>query len=360
MLIDSLCGGGAEKLINDIAPRFKNHGYYVEILILTDKNDKYKSNLEKEGINVLVLDSNLGHISKMFEIGKIISKGNFDVIHANLFPMTYYIALISCFMKHRNFKLVMTEHNTDNRRRHIVFFRPLERFIYKKYDNIISISLMTQEKLKEWLKLTSKYDNRFCVINNGVPIREFSSAEKYEKNYLFQEYQTDDILIAMIGSFTKQKNHLGMLGILEKLPYRYKLILAGEGPLMNEIQDVARQRKLLNRIVFLGFRADIARILQTIDILVIPSLWEGFGLIAVEAMACGKPIVASNVPGLAEVVDTNGLLAESNCVDDFVNQILRLEDNDTYRYYAIKSKKGAKEYDIENMVEKYEIIYERK
>ena len=72
---------------------------------------------------------------------------------------------------------------------------------------------------------------------------------------------------------------------------------------MNKIQ----QKKLQKKVHLLGFRKDVARVLKTIDVLVIPSLWEGFGLIAVEAMASQTPVIVSDVPGLAEVVGEAGV-----------------------------------------------------
>ncbi len=357
IVIDSLSGGGAEKLISDLALRLKSKGYYVDIVLLTKNNAKYIDKLEGEGIPVIALDNVKGLIRKCCFLYRVIRDGKYDIVHANLFPVIYYIAIISKLPGLKKSFFVMSEHNTDNRRRHIFYMRPIERFVYRQYSKIISISEMTQKQLKNWLKFSSKKDDLFTVIDNGVPIEEFAKVSPYKKEEIFPHYASGDILLGMIGSFTTQKNHITMLKVLEHLPAEYKLICVGEGPLMIEIQRESRKMNLSERVIFLGFRVDIAQIMHSIDIVVIPSIWEGFGLVAVEAMACGKPIVASNVPGLAEVVGQYGLLEDVHSPEKFAKRIQTLENRQVFEYYTQQSKRRALDYDIEKMVLSYENVY---
>src|SRR5699024_9391685 len=106
-----------------------------------------------------------------------------------------------------------------------------------------------------------------------------------------------------------------MIEALSKLDDRYKLLLIGEGPLLSQIQEKVKKMKLEKRVLFLGFRKDIPEVMHTVDLIVIPSKWEGFGLIAAEAMACGIPIVASDVMGLSDVVADCGLKCDCNDVN---------------------------------------------
>ena len=78
--------------------------------------------------------------------------------------------------------------------------------------------------------------------------------------------------------------------------------------MQEENKKLAQQIKVENRVHFLGFRNDVERILKTVDIVVLSSNWEGFGLAAAEGMAAGKPVIASSVPGLAEIVKDAGIL----------------------------------------------------
>ena len=94
------------------------------------------------------------------------------------------------------------------------------------------------------------------------------------------------------------------------LPVNFKLILVGEGPLKNSSQMLVQELCLKDRVFFLGNRDDVERIFKTADLSVLSSHWEGFGLVAVEGMAAGKPVIASNVSGLSEIVSGAGVLFE--------------------------------------------------
>lgn len=348
--------GGASKLIFDMLPRMKAKGNICELLVLSGKESKYINDLCQQGILVHIIPSDIrGHLKKIKYIMNWISSRNYDVIHVNLFPTIYYCSIVKVLLGRKCPPMVMTEHSTDNRRRHKPFLRPVEKFIYKKYDYIISISEQTQEKLCTWLKQKNRL--KFTVIENGIDVKSFKNAKAISPNALYSQYCCDDILLLTVGSFTPQKNHKILIEALAHLPDRFKLILAGEGPLENEIRAQIKNLNLENRVVFLGFRRDIPEIMHTADILVIPSLWEGFGLIAVEAMACGLPIVASNVPGLAEVIGECGIKFDPRSTQDIIKSILFMQNKQMQREYVNLAYNKVDRYDISNTVTEYLKIY---
>ena len=112
-------------------------------------------------------------------------------------------------------------------------------------------------------------------------------------------------------------------------------------------------------MVFLGFRRDVAKIMHSSDILVIPSIWEGFGLIAAEGMACGLPIAASNVPGLAEIVGDVGLKFEPEDPDSIKTAISSLYQIIDEGEMTARLQKRAKDYDINKTVQEYLAVYKK-
>ena len=356
-LSDLLAYGGASKLIYDLLPRMKKRGNDCELLILTDEHSKYVEELKNQGVPVSVVPKDVnGHWAKIQYIKKWVEKGNYDVIHANLFPTTYYCSIVKRLLGKKCPPLVMTEHSTDNKRRHKSYLRPLEKFIYKKYDHVISISEKTQENLCKWL--CTEGDKRFSVIENGIDVEAFRTAESLEKQEVCENYEDGDILLLTVGSFTPQKNHIKLLEALALFQKNYKLILCGEGPLESEIKERVRDLELKERVVFLGFRKDVARIMHTADILVIPSIWEGFGLIAAEGMACGIPIAASDVPGLSEVVGDAGVKFDPNDVSSIVESVKRLNPAQSNKYVMLGSKR-ANDYSIGKTTAQYIDLYEQ-
>lgn len=100
-------------------------------------------------------------------------------------------------------KLVMTEHNTDNRRRHIKLSRPLEKLIYRNYDKVTSISDKVQEVLLDWLQPNDR--DKYVVVYNGIAAENFRNSKPYERSDLVPEISEKDKLLCVIGSLTEQK-----------------------------------------------------------------------------------------------------------------------------------------------------------
>ena len=350
-VIDSLSGGGAEKLIADIIP-FIAKDFYCEVLLLTTEGDKYSESIKSFGVKISIVPYR-GHFRRIKYIKSYISEGGFDIIHANLFPVIYYCSVCRRMLKNKSIQFVMTEHNTDNRRRHIKWMRIIEKYIYASYDYIISISEGVQNSLTKWLR--PKQMSKYIVVENGVPLNNFYYAQAHNRNELVANIFPSSILLCMIGSFTEQKNHRMMIGVMKKLPPQYHLICLGEGPLFDEIRAEVKNNQLDDRVHFLGFRKDVASIIKACDIGVIPSRWEGFGLAAVEELACGLPIVCSDVPGLADVVGKAGIKCKVDNADCFAKGILEAMGI----IQPEEARQQASKYDIKNMANGYLEIYKR-
>ena len=120
----------------------------------------------------------------------------------------------------------------------------------------------------------------------------------------------------MVARFSEQKDQPTLIKAIKELPENVHLLLIGEGTLKQKNENLAKEIGVSDKVHFLGFRNDVERILKTVDIVVLSSNWEGFGLAAAEGMAAGKPVIASKVEGLREIVDGYGLclLYTSRCV----------------------------------------------
>lgn len=358
-VINNLSSGGAEKLLKDFVIIASNdYDIKFDILILTDKNNVFDKELSDKGIKIYKSKyKSIYDPRNIVFIRKLIEKNNYDIVHSHLFPSFYWVAVASLFAKGK-VKYVFTEHSTHNRRRERLYFRYLEKYIYSRFDKIVSISDMTQVKLLDWLKLNKKLLDRFVVIENGIDIRKYREAVPYNKSEINSMFDEDTKLICMVGRFTEQKDQLTVIRAVSRLPKNVHLILVGEGPLKKQYVDYVQKLSLKDRVHFLGFREDVHRILKTVDIVVLSSNWEGFGLAAVEGMAAGKPVIASNVPGLSEVVRGAGILFEKGDYIDLSEKIKKLlEDKKLYNEIQEKCSKRAEKFDIKYMIKRYVDIY---
>lgn len=354
-MCDTLGGGGAQKLVTDLILTMKDEDE-IQMVVLSSNSDKYSQILKKSGVNVKFIDAKRP-LEILSRLKKIFINEEFDVIHVNLFHSLYYASILKRILGKKCPPLTMTEHSTDNKRRHKSWMKPIEKWIYGSYEYIISISQETQNQLISWLDPVKK--EKFCVIENGIQLSKFTNAKAISRETLCSQYSENDVLIAMVGSFTLQKNHETMIKAMKKLPSHYKLILVGEGPLCEKIKGMVAELNLKNRVYFFGFRKDVAEIMHSVDILAIPSLWEGFGLIAVEGMASGVPLVSSDVIGLSDIVSDCGLKFKPEREDEIANCIAQLSNPNIYNELKRKGMKRAQLFDIAEMKTRYKYVLKK-
>lgn len=355
-IINNLGSGGAEKLIEESLPLMNNiEGIKADVLLLTDKNNVFDKKLKKSGVKVDTIPiRNLYSPLNMYYIKEHIVKGNYDVVHAHLFPANYWTSLASKLIFKKKPKFITTEHNTHNRRREKRYLRCLEKFIYSSYDKIISISQQTQDNLISWLKPKKKSIEKFVVIENGINIKKFIEAKPYHKFEINGQFTQDTKLICMVGRFSEQKDQATLIRAMEKLPSDIHLLLIGEGPLKEKNETLAKEIGVKDRVHFLGFRNDIPRIVKTVDIVVLSSHWEGFGLAAVEGMAAGKPVIGSNVDGLREIINDGESIFSVGNSYELAEKIKNLfSDRQKYLQKVKYFNERSKIFDIKNVLVKY-------
>lgn len=359
-VINNLGSGGAEKLLEDLVPLIdQSNGTKADVLLLTDDNNVFEDSLVREGVKVDVIKyNNMYDPRNVVEIKKYIIGGEYDIVHSHVFPTQYWVALSRLMLKNKNIKFITTEHSTHNRRRDKPYFKPIDKFIYAQYDTIISITEKTQMNLLDWIDSKGKDIAKHVVIENGVDIEKIRKALPYKKDELIDGINEEIKLICMVGRFSEQKDQATLIKAVSKLSDDVHLLLVGEGPLMNENKKIVEELRLIDRVHFLGFREDIPRILKTVDIVVLSSHWEGFGLAAVEGMAAGKPVIASDVEGLSEVVKGAGLLFEGQ-KELIITMNSLLNDNVLYKKTAVLCLARAKKYSIQQMVKRLEEVYNK-
>ena len=354
-IINSLAGGGAERLVSQIVPLMNKNYIQCDVLILSSINDIYSNYLIEHGVFVNFLPyKNMFDPRIPFYFYQFIKHYKYDIIHAHLFPTIYWTSLITYFNR-KKVRFVMTEHNTYNKRRKIFWLVYFERIIYYRYAKIISISKGTQDNLIKWLKPHNEID-KYIVIENGILINEYKNATSFSRSEF--EITENITLLCMVGRFTIQKNHKNMMKAMTLLPEKVHIVLIGDGEYKECIQELVKELKITHRVYFLGFRTDVARIIKTSDIFVIPSLWEGFGLVSIEAMACGIPIAASDVSGLREIIGNCGVFFNPNNPEDIANKLNILINNIEFRLNCIeKGFINVEKYNINLMVKRYIELY---
>ncbi|MGB3452725.1 MAG: glycosyltransferase [Moheibacter sp.] len=356
-VINSLGMGGAEKLVSESIPLIRKAGVDTDVLLLWDNEFPFYSELKStDCCKIYILKKSdktkdiysLGHIPKIRRIIK-----NYDLIHVHLFPASYYTALANIGL---NKKIIFTEHSTSNKRISNPRYKLIEKWVYAQYDCLVCITDEVKNIYQNYLGLQEKS----VVIQNGVNLDRIHKAEAYKKIEISSKIKNDDFLLFQASGFKPPKDQDTIIRSLNFLPENVKLVLAGSGSREGELKELTAKLNLENRVIFLGPRTDIPEILKTVDVVVLSSNYEGLSLASIEGMASGKPFVASDVPGLGEVVDGAGLLFSKGNEKEFSEIILELMNHpENQKEVAERCMKRAEEYDIHKMVTEYIELYRR-
>lgn len=351
-VITSLKTGGAERLVTDSIPLYQAKGIDTDVVILQDEKTSFRTLLEKKTAGKLIFLTRGSVYNPLLIFRLIPLLKQYDLVHAHLFPVLYWVVLAKCLGR-IDIPIIYTEHSTNNGRRNNPFFKYIERFIYTKLSLIGCISKGTKDELLNHLNKNLNVRH----INNGIDLSRFVDTLAVDKGKYFQ-FESEAKILIQVSSFREQKDQKTLITALADLPFYIKLLLVGDGPLKNELIEYTKTLKLEDRVIFLGNREDVPELLNASDIVILSSKTEGFGLAIVEGMAAGKPVIASNIIGVSEIVENYGLLFEQGNAKDLSDKIKLLCNSDSY-YNEIKNKCiiRARDFSIEKMVDNYIDIY---
>ncbi len=348
-IITSLHTGGAEKLIVDLTPRLRKLGHSVDVLLFDGSDTPFKQQLAAAGITILELSKggsvyNPLHIFKLIPIIR-----EYDIIHTHNTAPQLFTAIANLFC---NKTLITTEHSTDNRRRDWWWYKPIDRFMYNQYKEVICISDQAEENLRNYI---GKCRANITTIFNGVDVQKYSNAQPSRE---LDNLAPNCKKIIMVAGFRYQKDQDTLIRATALLPKNFHTFLVGDGERREVCENLAISEGVADRVHFMGIRMDVPKLLKAADYVVMSSHWEGFGLAAVEGMSCKKPVIASNVDGLAQIVEKAGILFRHQNAAQLAEEIMILDENPSkYQQIAQQCSDKAKLFDISIMSEKYNNVY---
>ncbi len=201
--------------------------------------------------------------------------------------------------------------------------------------------------------------DKVVLINNAV------DSEKYAYNPLLREELRQELklgnkfVVGHIGRFCNQKNHLFLLKVFTMLQREKNdscLLLVGDGEQRNSIEKEVDRLGLTSNVVFLGIRSDIDKILQVMDVFVLPSLFEGLPVVGVEAQAAGLPcVISDSITQEMKITDDVYFLSLQNSIDEWIEMILYAKNHCTRKNTACIIK--SKGYDIDAQAKRIENFY---
>lgn len=353
-VINSLGLAGAERLVSEMAPIMNHMGHQTDVLVFNGTKSAFICDLQKQGVTVHVLGQKNGEYNPMMVFRLKHYLNAYDIVHVHLFPSQYWVALAAKIFGSRA-KIVTTEHNNYNARCKYWLTSWMDRKVYSCYDAITVISDATLE----FMKKRSPESVPLYLIINGVNVEKFTVSIS-TRDRLLPQIGNDKFILMQVACFRLQKNQACLIRALKHLPDNVVAVFVGDGETMDACRSLAKNMNLESRTYFLGSRNDVPELLALADIAVMSSHWEGFGLSAVEAMASGKPVIASDVDGLKQVVEGYGLIFREDDAIDLSIKILSLyNDPDVRKQMAERCRLRSLDFDIRHMVRSYLDCYQK-
>lgn len=352
-IINTLHTGGAERLLVDIAPAMLLQGHDVEVVVLNPDKTALMRELVDRGVRVHLVRGLYNEYNPLHILGLIPLMKSFDIVHTHLFPSQYWAAIALGFLPHPPV-LVTTEHSTGNSRAKYRLTGWIDKCIYKKYKGIFCISKATEDFMRNRVSDPSV----LTQVTNGIQVDRFSHV-KANRADLFPDIPLNKKILMQVARFGEQKNQACVIRALKLLPSDYHLVFVGSGIREASCKRLAEEMGLSQQISFLGDRSDVPELLSVADLVIMSSHWEGFGLSAAEAMAAGKVVLASDVPGLSQVVADPEMRFEEDNEADLKNLILKFSDPELRYQKEQWVREWVKQYDVQNTSLQYTRMYEK-
>ncbi len=350
--------GGAQILIKGIFETYQTPDHYLFVL------RQSKDEIQVNHPNVIFSTSTSKYSFKaLSELKNIIRTKDIDILHCYLLKSQIFGYLLKRF-SFPKIKLIFHELGEIFMNDRFVFLTFMKQ-AQKKVDKFFAVSDATKAALHQKIGIP---EQNISVLYNFVITENFKSEQiridiKNKRKEL--GISANEHVIGYAGRLSPEKGAVHLINALPRLKFPFKLLIAGTGAEKEMLEKRINQLNLSDKVIFLGFVKSMPETYALFDMLIIPSEHESFGLVAVEAQSAGIPVIASDIPGLNEVIDQkNGLLFEAKNPDDLAEKINYLIDNPKLKQQLIAGgKENIKKYEIENyykkMTETYKILMQK-
>lgn len=359
MVITGLGMGGAERVVCDLADKMYEKGNQVKIAYLTGDVLTHPIHDEIELIKVNL--NNLGSLLPAYiRLAKIIRKYKPDVVHSHMVHANLLSRLVRLVVPIN--KLISTAHS-NNEGGH------MRMVLYRVTHNLANIT--TNVSKDAALAFESKGavpKNVIKTIYNGIDPDKFRYMEYYREE-LSKELglDRDCKIILAVGRFNEAKDYPNLLNAINVLKgevnYKFKLVMAGDGELRPLLESMIKEKYLEDDVILLGRRNDIPKLMSAADLFVLPSKYEGFGLVVAEAMACECLVVATDCGGVAEVLNNRDFLVEASdsiALSNKIKYALSIPTSIKKTIIEKNSKYVHDNFSLDNIVNEWVDLYNEK
>jgi len=358
-IISSSGSGGAENLVKNIVRLERNSYVYA---LRKDKIDCLKE-LNKKYFYFDTYKPYKFNIKILYDLYSIIKNYRFNILHVHLEkPLIYAILLKILLPKilivYHEHGMIIPEYQTSKGPFVYIFLIKISRRFINKY--IVLSDYIKKIYLKK-IKINKK---KIVKLPNSIDLKKFNVQNKKKFNVEINKknlkINKDDFVIGFVGSLRKVKGCEYLIKSLPYLNFKYKVLVAGNGPLLKDLKKLAKEKGLKDKVFFMGFVSNMPKFYFLLDVLVIPSTRESFSLALIEAQSSGIPVIVSDVPSMRENIldEQKSILFKPKDPIDLSNKIIKIKQNILLREKIIREGlKNKERFGLQAYLKKLKGIY---
>ena len=353
-VVTSIIRGGAETHVVELARGQVERGAVVTVAYLKDE-PYWRERLDKAGVAVVPLRmARYGDPRPLARLCAAMRSLLPDIVHAHLQPAELYARLaLAVGAPARAY--VLSRHSDES------FYRgPLHRqlgaWVAHRADLVIAVSDAVREQTHRYLGMSAA---KTRTIRHGIDPATFARVAPADRNRLREEWGAidDTMVVGTVGRLIPEKAmHVLLEGFAR---YRFfgsrpsRLVVVGYGPLETELKARSLELGLADAVVWAGFRDDIPAVMSSFDVFALSSQREGFGFVLLEAMAAGKPVLATKVSAIPEVVEegVTGLLVPAGDSDALSTALIKLQNTSLREKLGAAGRKRAGAFTLDAMID---------
>jgi glycosyltransferase involved in cell wall biosynthesis len=348
---------GVKRLFSWMIPRFDREQFAVSLLSLR-KKDLSEETLDSLGIDITYLERGKFDPFTLPAMLRLVDQKRIDVLHLHGYGATTFGRLVGAI---RGIPTIVHEH--ANLTTTPWFQKIADRLLEPSTDIALAVSKSTADFVIHARLIP---ESKVKVVYLGVPLEEFSrprTAAEVQAARRELDIADEEFAVGTVTRLHESKGNSYLVDaaarVVKERP-QARFFLVGEGPLLDELQAQAAALGLADRFVFAGFRRDVAGTLSAFDLSVFPSLWEGTPITAFEALAMGKPIVATDADGLLDILtnDYDAAIVPKRNADALADKIVWAIDQPAERArLGAAARLTGQQFGIDAFVRKMERLY---
>jgi len=367
-VIDNLTFGGGERVFSQVIRGLNKERFGV--FVASSPGGKFEKKVAEVGMKIEPVDMtsryNLGTIS---QLKRIIKTKDVQIVHSQGARADFFARIAARIANApitiSSMAMLVEGYDVGILRKNLYVL--IDRWTERWVDKFIVLSEALRRALIEGHKIPPE---KVVKIYNGIELDEYNPGLKEARSKKLEVrrelgLENDVPVIGAIGRLVWQKGFEYLIQAIPKVIEVFpetRFLIVGEGPLKDKLKVKGEKLKVADSIIFAGFRSDIKEILTSVDLLVMPSLLEGLPMVLLEGMAMAKPIVATKIEGITEVLENGktGLLVLPKNTDSLAEAIIQiLNDKTKSNLLGQNARKMVEEkFSVEKMVEQIERLYE--